>query len=131
MLPRIATTAWPACLPRLRFSGLGATIVFRNGTGTISCVVRNRAEDGTQLEIPPNQLVPKRFYLITARDNQVYEAELVWKKGNRIGVALGKTIDPSAANAKALHFLNAHKPGNATGGPDPNRKSWDDDRWPV
>jgi hypothetical protein len=111
---------------------LGGTIVFRDGTGTVSCVVRNRTADGIQLEIPANQLVPKRFYLVTAKDSQVYEAELVWKKADRIGVAVRGTVDPSTTDAKALQFLRRFKPGKGTNTEtDPGRKLWDDDRWPV
>lgn len=111
---------------------LGGTIVFRDGTGTVSCVVRNRTADGIQLEIPANHLIPKRFYLVTARDNQVYEAELVWKKADRIGVAVGGIVDPSTADAKALQFLKRLRPGKVMSGEaDPSRKLWDDDRWPV
>lgn len=111
---------------------LGATIIFRDGTATVPCVVRNRTENGTQLEIPASQLIPNRFYLVTAKDNRVYEAELVWKKANRIGVAIGKTFDPSTANVKALQFLRKPKSeAGANANDDPGRKSWDDDRWPV
>lgn len=110
---------------------LGARIIFRDGTGVVPCVVRNRTESGTQLEIPANQLVPKRFYLVTAKDNQVYEAELVWKKANRIGVAIGKAVDPATTNARALQFLKKRKSANADAGADPTRMLWDDDRWPV
>lgn len=111
---------------------LGATIIFRDGTATVPCLVRNRTENGTQLEIPANQLIPKRFYLVTAKDGQVYEAELVWKKANRIGVAIGRIVDPSTANVKALQFLRKPKSGaGANAGDDPTRKLWDDDRWPV
>ena len=111
---------------------LGATIIFHDGSGTVPCVVRNRTENGTQLEIAGDQLVPKQFYLLTAKDNLVYEAELIWKKANRIGVAVGKTIDPLTTKAKALQFLRRQKSGNAAAaGTDPSRKLWDDDRWPV
>ena len=112
---------------------IGATIVFRDGTGTVRCVVRNRTENGTQLEIPADQLIPKWFYLVVAKDNQVYEAELVWKKGNRVGVAIGTSVDPSTTNVKALQFLRKLRSGkDATPGTDRGRKSWDDDsRWPI
>ncbi|HLY06595.1 MAG TPA: hypothetical protein VKR31_12695 [Rhizomicrobium sp.] len=111
---------------------LGATIIFRDGTTTVPCMVRNRTEHGTQLEIPPNPLIPKRFYLVTAKDNEVYEAELVWKKANRIGVTIGKRVDPSTTNARALQVLRKLKPVHgANAEADPNRKLWDDDRWPV
>jgi len=111
---------------------LGSTIIFRDGTRTISCVVRNRTKDGIQLEIPGDQLVPNRFYLLTAKDDQVYEAELVWKKASRIGVALGNIVDPLTTSAKALHFLRTLKSGHGTNAEaDPSRILLDDDRWPV
>lgn len=111
---------------------LGATVIFRDGTATVPCVVRNRTANGAQLEIPANQLIPKRFYLVTAKDNKVYEAELVWKRTNRIGIAIGKTVDPSTTDVKALQFLRKPKSeAGANAADDPSRKLWDDDRWPV
>lgn len=109
---------------------IGGTIVFRDGTGFVQCVVRNRTETGTQLEIPANQLIPRHFYLVTAKDNRVYEAELVWKKANRIGVAIGRTIDLSTTHIPALQFLKKAKAVGAEA--NPAEKTWDDDsRWPI
>ena len=111
---------------------IGATIVFRDGSGTVPCIVRNRTEQGTQLEIPEGQLIPRQFYLVTAKDHRVCEAELIWKKANRIGVAIGGRVDPATANAKALQFLRTPRSANGADTSDPEGKSWDDDpRWPV
>lgn len=111
---------------------IGGTIIFRDGSGTVRCVVRNRTAEGIQLEIPPSQLLPKCFYLATAKDDQVFEAELIWKKASRIGVKIGKTIDPSTV--KVLQFLKKAQGGgdktDAEAGSEV--KVWDDDsRWPV
>lgn len=112
---------------------IGGTIIFRDGSGTVRCVVRNRTAEGIQLEIPPSQLLPKCFYLVTAKDDQVFEAELIWKKAGRIGVKIGKAIDPSTTNEKALQFLKKPKGADKTDVPAGSEiKVWDDDsRWPV
>lgn len=107
----------------------GGTIVFRDGSATVHCVVRNRTGHGVQIEVPESQLIPRRFFLINSKDDQVYEAELVWRKADRIGVVLGRIIDPATSHEKALRFLR--KPGSAVAA-EAEVHSWEDkSRWPV
>lgn len=107
----------------------GGTIVFRDGSATVHCVVRNRTGHGVQIEVPESQLIPRRFFLVNSKDDQVYEAELVWRKADRIGVVLGRTIDPETSREKALRFLR--KPVAAAAS-ETEMHSWEDkSRWPV
>ena len=113
---------------------VGATIVFRDGTSSVHCIVRNRSQYGAQLEIPENHLVPKRFYLVTAKDASVHDAELVWRTGNRMGIALLGTVDLSTANNPALRHLRRLLPRTGTDHQqaEHDRKLWEDEsRWPV
>lgn len=118
--------------PGRRRSLLGGTVVFRDGSRALPCIVHDRTEQGGRIEVAAEQPVPKRFYLLTSKDNYAYDAELAWRKGNGAGLLFRDVFDISVASDPEVQFLKRIKLG-AVAKPTPRRAKFfeDDSRWPV
>ena len=86
---------------------LGGKIVFRDGSCSFGCIVRDISQGGARVQIAPEQLVPKRFYLLTANRDSAFEAEVVWQRGKLLGLKILKKFKPSESNALFLKRLSA------------------------
>src|SRR5579871_2323189 len=109
---------------------VGGTIVFRDGSHTLPCVVRNRSDLGIQIEVPGDQLTPNRFYLLTTKDNVAFEVEVAWRKGGRTGLTILHAADLATTEDPAFHFLKRMRFG-AAGSPPAKPPGEDEERWPV
>lgn len=83
---------------------LGGKVVFRDGSYSLGCMVRDMSDDGARLAVAPDQLVPARFYLITSRRNAAFDAELLWRRGALLGAKFHGGLDLSDSR---LHFVKA------------------------
>jgi hypothetical protein len=64
---------------------LGAQIVFRDGNCSMACHVVSISSSGATLEPSDIFLCPAKFELI-ARFETPRKCEVIWRKGNRVGV---------------------------------------------
>jgi hypothetical protein len=64
----------------------GASIVFNKGRSTITCTVRELSPGGARLRIPNSIGVPDQFTLVLS-DGARWEARVVWRLLNEMGVA--------------------------------------------
>ena len=88
-------------VPRSR-TLLGAKIVFRDGSCSFGCTVRNMTDGGARIAVAPDQLIPARFYLITSKHETAFDAEAVWRRGALLGVKFHGRLDLSAPQ---FHFV--------------------------
>ena len=57
------------------------------GEGQIGCIVRNLSETGAGLEVSTPLFIPEQFTLFVPSDDFKRLCGVVWRRGNRIGVA--------------------------------------------
>ncbi len=74
---------------------IGGKIVIRDGTWSFGCVVLDMSDGGARIAVPPEQLIPKRFYLVTSKHEVGFDAELRWQRGNMIGIQFLRNLDLS------------------------------------
>jgi|SRR5579862_1343042 len=86
---------------------LGGKIVFRDGSCSFNCTVRDMNEAGARVQIGPEQLVPKRFYLLTPKHASAFDVEIVWQRGATLGLRILKKIKLSESNLPFLKRLSA------------------------
>lgn len=49
-------------------------------------IVRNLSRGGAMIEVPRNLFIPQQFYLSGLIDDQRIHCELVWRRGEEVGV---------------------------------------------
>jgi hypothetical protein len=76
----------------------GGKIVFRDGSCSFNCLVRDMAEGGARIAVDPEQLVPRRFYLVTSKHSSAFDAEIVWRRGALLGLKLHNPISLSGSD---------------------------------
>ncbi len=58
-----------------------------SGGAVMSCMVRNISSEGAAIDVDNAAFVPARFRLVMARDQTVYECQVIWIQKNRIGLS--------------------------------------------
>ena len=61
-------------------------IVFNAGSSVVDCIIRDRSESGAKLRLPAVTLVPKSFDLLSFTEGMLYPAEIMWRRGDDVGV---------------------------------------------
>ncbi len=77
---------------------LRAKIVFNNRNSTFDCTVRNISDKGAKIELASAASVPARFELEVPQKNRVYNARILWRDSDAMGVEF---IVDNATAAKA------------------------------
>ena len=78
---------------------LSAKIVSREGVFSTDCAIRNISERGAQVDVQAEMLLPVRFYLVAGRLPVAYDAEVVWKRGQHVGLVFHKSFELSDENS--------------------------------
>ncbi len=78
-----------------------------DATTTIDCVIRNISNTGAMIETATPQLIPNRLHLVQVKEGTVWDVEVVWRRGNRIGLALGERHDLRDTTETQLKALRA------------------------
>jgi len=78
---------------------LSAKIVSRDGVFSADCAIRNISERGAQVDVQAEMLLPVRFYLVAGRLPVAYDAEVVWKRGEHVGLVFHKSFELSDENS--------------------------------
>lgn len=82
-------------------SFLRAQIIFNNRMSTIDCIVKNISPDGARIALNDMLAVPTEFELNIPQKNRSYQARLIWRDKNAIGVAFIEAhTAPGAAPAE-------------------------------
>ena len=77
-----------------------AKIVSMDNKTAIDCVVRNQSETGAQLSTEQAISVPNEFQYYLASEDTVRDAAVVWRRGDRIGVAFTSESRPAPLKIK-------------------------------
>ena len=73
----------------------GGKIAYANDACVVDCVIRNLSETGASLVVPMTVGIPGRFTLVDAHGGTRHAAEVVWRRGDRIGVHFTDAEDSS------------------------------------
>jgi hypothetical protein len=73
----------------------GRIVLNDSSTALIDCIIRDRSESGAKLRVPAPTALPKTFGLLCVTEGLVYPAEVMWRRGDDLGVAF--VGDPSRA----------------------------------
>jgi len=63
-----------------------AKIVLNGRHSTIDCLVRDLSAGGAKLKVANTAAVPKEFELLLESDNILVKAEVIWRRGEYVGV---------------------------------------------
>jgi hypothetical protein len=65
---------------------LGARVVFNSRNSTMSCTIRNYAEDGALLLFGEQPYIPDMLELVLDNHKTLTPAQVVWRSGTKIGI---------------------------------------------
>jgi hypothetical protein len=80
------------------------------GSVSIPCTIRNISTGGAMIEASEVSLLPLNFRLFDPPHGLAYDCNVVWRRGNHVGVSFAKTIDlkPKAGlGARALQTVKS------------------------
>jgi hypothetical protein len=66
---------------------LAAKVVFADGASTVDCVIRDRSETGAKISLGSFATLPEDFDLIIAGRGEHLSAQMVWSRGEELGVS--------------------------------------------
>ncbi len=75
---------------------------------TFDCTIRNISPEGAMIETASPQMVPNELHLVQIKEGIAWDAEVIWRRGNKIGLALKERHDlrqPVADQLKALRAV--------------------------
>jgi PilZ domain len=64
-------------------------IVYGGGSIVIDCTIRNLSDTGARLQVPTSVAIPDRFEFTEASSGKIRPANVVWRKGDLIGIRFG------------------------------------------
>ena len=64
----------------------GGTIITDAESSEIACTLRNQHAHGAELRVPPETVLPSEFLVYVPLDDIAYEAEVIWRRNERVGV---------------------------------------------
>ena len=83
---------------------------------TIDCVIRNLSDSGALVETSSPHLIPKELHLVHVREGVAWDAKVIWRRGNRLGLELQGRHDlreTTERQLKALRLVWQHMAGSA------------------
>jgi hypothetical protein len=78
-----------------------------DATETLDCTIRNISDTGAMIETSSPQRLSGPLHLLQVKDGVAWDVEIVWRRGNRIGVRLGDRHDLKANTEVQLRALRA------------------------
>jgi hypothetical protein len=86
---------------------LAGKVANEDATRTLDCVIRNLSPDGAMIETSAPHLVPREMHLVQVKEGIVWDAEVIWRRGNRVGLKLNTRHDLRETTEKQLRALRA------------------------
>ena len=86
---------------------LAGKLANEDATSTLDCVIRNISADGAMIETTTPQMVPGQLHLVQVTEGVAWDAQVIWRRGNRIGLSLGDRHDLRETTEKQLRVLRA------------------------
>lgn len=75
---------------------------------TLGCVIRNVSAEGAMIDAELPTLLPRQLLLLHVTEGAIYEAEIIWHRGSRMGLAFNArhevqtTTDPQFRGLQLL-----------------------------
>lgn len=92
--------------PRRRTLKTGI-VIYGGYLFVLNCSVRDLSTEGAQLRFTPGTAVPDRFVLVLPSDDVVFEAMIVRRSGNEVGVRFeGKGVPVNEADQRVKRFYS-------------------------
>jgi hypothetical protein len=78
---------------------------------TVDCTIRDLSETGALVELAAPELLPRTLRLMQIRDGVLWDAQVAWRRGRRMGLILGERHDlrtTAEPQLKALRAIWSH-----------------------
>ena len=92
-------------LPRQRTLLRGRVLYGENASISVDCTIRNLTAKGALLLVPDDQPLPAEFTLMDVTEGISFEAHLIWRRANMVGVTLGDRHDLKSVVEAQLRSL--------------------------
>ena len=86
---------------------LAGKLANEDATTTIDCAIRNISDTGAMIETSTPHLIPNKMHLVQIKEGVAWDVEVIWRRGNRIGLSLGDRHDLKENTEKQLRALRA------------------------
>jgi hypothetical protein len=86
---------------------LAGKLANEGATETIDCAIRNLSDDGAMVETTTPHLIPNELHLVQIKEGIAWDAEVIWRRGNRVGLKLVTRHDLRENTDKQLRALRA------------------------
>ena len=86
---------------------LAGKLANEDATTTLDCVIRNISDTGAMIETTTPHLIPNQLHLVQIKEGVAWDVEVIWRRGNRIGLTLGERHDLRDSTTKQLRALRA------------------------
>ena len=75
------------------------------GASLADCAITNLSSTGAQVRLHAARTLPRLVYLIDPKTHAAHLCEVVWKRGDRLGLRFHNTFDLDKELDERLHFL--------------------------
>ncbi|HYE47118.1 MAG TPA: PilZ domain-containing protein [Caulobacter sp.] len=72
---------------------------------TIDCVIRNLSPTGALVETGSPHLLPAELHLLQVREGVAWDAKVIWRRGNQVGLELVERHELKDSTDKQLRAL--------------------------
>lgn len=86
---------------------LAGKLANEDATRTLDCIIRNISADGAMIETATPLMIPSQLHLVQIKEGVAWDAEVIWRRGNRIGLSLGDRHDLRETTQAQLRSLRA------------------------
>ena len=86
---------------------LAGKLATADAAATVDCTIRNISDTGAMIETVAPQLLTGPLHLLQVKDGLAWDVEIVWRRGNRLGLRLGDRHDLKAGTEAQLKALRA------------------------
>jgi len=87
---------------------LGVIVVHGEALIALSCRARDWSERGARLELPALTVLPRYFWLLSAREEVAHRGRLAWRRGDLAGVTFigaRSLVDPADLETRSLRRI--------------------------
>ncbi|WP_321338451.1 hypothetical protein [uncultured Cohaesibacter sp.] len=64
----------------------GAKLFFQNYMMSVDCTIRNESENGMQLVVDPDLMLPSDMTLLNRKEGTLSPVQMIWRQGPHVGV---------------------------------------------
>jgi PilZ domain len=79
-----------------------AKIISLDRSTMTDCSVKNVSATGAQLMVENQTVVPKEFYFLQVKENQMCAAKVVWRRDKLVGIHFTSDMGPPPATLSSL-----------------------------